>query len=94
MNTLQVGQSYHFTVAGSDGSTIPAGDLSASSNRPTSVSATVNPDNSGTVAALAVSDLEGPATVTYSAPGYTTSTESVKVVPRPSIVVTDGPITG
>lgn len=91
MNTLQVGQSYHFTVAGSDGSTIPAGTMTAISNEPSTVSVVVNPDNSGTVTGIAPTPN---VTITYSAPGYTNATEGVQVVPRPSIVVTDGPITG
>ncbi len=89
--TLQVGQSYHFTTAGSDGSSIPAGTLSASSDAPGSATVSVNPDNSGTVAAVGVGEL---VTITYSAPGYTSSLEEVVVVARPTIVVTDGPITG
>ena len=89
--TLMVGQSYHFTVAGSDGSTIPAGTLTAVPDAPT-VNITVNPDNSGTVTAVLASVAN--THITYSAPGYTSSSETVLVIDRPSIVVTDGPITG
>lgn len=87
MSTIHLGRSRTIPVSAADGSTIAG--LTATSSNPNAVTATVNADNTVTRhAALAGSS----ASITYTAPGFTSVQELVNV-PQPIALVlgTDGP---
>lgn len=81
--TIHAGHTRPQTVLGTDGS-VPA-SLAAVSSDNTVCTVAVS---GNTVTLTGV--VSGPATITYSAPGYLDATDTVTVLPRPGLVVTDG----
>lgn len=86
--TIHLGKKRVNTVASSDGSTIPPGGLTVTSQYPGSVSASVDAQNNVTLTGLIVCP---GCNVTYNAPGFVGVTEVIVVPTPPSLIVTDGP---
>jgi hypothetical protein len=90
MPSLHIGKKRVQTLAASDGSTIPAGTVSATANQP-NVSVAVDPvTNDVTVTGQITTSGTG-TLVTYMAPGFQNATQLFTVAPLPTLVVTDGP---
>lgn len=89
-STLHIGKTRTISFAGSDGSAVPAGTLTAVSAFPLIASVSVNPTtNVATVTGVTT----GSAGITFSAPNYLPDIEVFSVAPLPSLVPTIGPET-
>ncbi len=87
---IHVGKHRIQTVTASDGSTIPLGALTATSDNPNLATASVDPATNA-VTVTAINPSTPSANVTYSAPGYGSVVQQINVLPVPTLIVTDGP---
>ena len=90
MPQMKIGQFYDATVSASDGSAVA--NLAEVTDQP--VVAFSIPDAAQPLVVRVTAIAEGSGVLTYSAPGFNPVTEAVTVVPKPTLVVADGPVQG